>query len=257
MSEFGVDVSHYQRNINWGKVKENSTIRFCIMKAMYESSHKVDECFENNYRGCKANGIKTGTYIFIGSKSMENPKEDAEAFLDILNGRKLEYGIWLDAESAKVRALGKHRITTILIQEANIFEKAGYRVGIYTNPDWYKNVLDVDILRNKYPFWVARYPKDDNGNMQNRLSPKEYAEAWQYSSKGNVPGIVGNVDLDIDYSYAEFMRNYAMAEQVLAGKYGTANTKPTRKERLEALGYNYRTVQNIVNAIYKVRIQKW
>lgn len=255
MSILGIDVSHYQGNIDWGKVRSDN-IQFAIMKAMYESTHKPDEYFKSNYLGCVANGIKKGAYIFIGSKSISNPKEDAEAFLDILNGRKLEYGIWLDAESTKVRLLGKNKISDILITEASIFEKAGYQVGIYTNPDWYKNVLDIDLLLNKYPFWVARYPKNDTGVMKNTLSPKSYAEAWQYSSKGRVSGIKGNVDLDIDYSYSHWCEYYDMALQVLAGKWGTANTKPTRKERLEKAGYNYSEVQSMVNAIYKIRTRK-
>ena len=252
MSYQGIDVSHYQRVIDWGKVAD-SGISFAIMKAMYESNHKPDEYFEKNYQGCVANGLRKGVYIFIGSRSMNNPIEDAQDFLNIINGRKLEYGIWLDAESAKVAAYGKKKITDVLFMEATIFEKAGYRVGIYTNPNWYKNYLDIDRLKNKFPFWVARYPKVDTGVMSMFLSPKAYAEAWQYSSKGSVPGIKGFVDLDVDYTYDKFMLEYAQAEQVLLGKWGSANTKPTRKEQLESAGYNYEAVQEKVNAIYKFR----
>ena len=252
MVKLGIDVSHHQKLIDWGKVA-GTGIKFCIMKAMYESTHKPDEYFDKNYLGCVANKIEKGSYIFIGSKSIANPVEDANAYLDILDGRKFEYGVWIDAEGNSLRAIGKKRITEIIIKEASIIEQAGYRVGIYTNPDWYKNVLDVDMLRYKYPFWVGRYPKNDVGNMEVRLSPKEYAEAWQFSSKGKVPGIVGNVDLDIDFSYGEFMQNYKIAEEVLVGKWGSANTNPTRRERLEKNGYSYKTVQAMVNAIYKVR----
>lgn len=255
MSIQGIDVSHYQLNIDWGKVAA-SGIKFCIMKAMYESTHKPDEFFEKNYQGCVANGLRKGAYIFIGSRSIQNPKEDAEDFLNILDGRTLEYGIWLDAESTKVAALGKQKITEILLAEAEVFERAKYHVGIYTNPNWYKNYLDISRLKDRYPFWVARYPAIDTGVMSMFLSPKGYAEAWQYSSKGSVPGIKGNVDLDVDYTYDKFIIEYIQAEQVLAGKWGSANTKPTRKERLEAAGYDYDAVQRKVNAIYKARTSK-
>ena len=252
MSIQGIDVSHYQGFIDWGKVAA-SGVKFAIMKAMYESTHKPDECFEKNYQGCVANKIRKGAYIFIGSRSVQNPVDDAEAFLNILNGRKLEYGIWLDAESAKVAALGKQKITEILLEEAKVFERAKYHVGIYTNPNWYKNYLDISRLKDRFPFWIARYPEVDTGVMSMFLSPKAYAEAWQYSSKGSVSGIKGDVDLDVDYTYDKFMDEYAKAEEVLAGKWGSLNTVPSRKQRLEAAGYDYQAVQDKVNAIYKYR----
>lgn len=255
MSRFGIDVSHYQLDIDWKQVP-SSGIKFVIMKAMYETSHKPDEYFERNYAGCVANGIDKGAYIFIGSRSVMDPVDDAEAFLDVLDGRKLEYGIWLDLESKNIRTYGKAVLTNIIVTEAEIFESAGYRVGLYTNLDWYRNVIDKDILVNKYPFWIARYPKYDGGELVNSLSPEAFAEAWQYSSKGKVAGIRGNVDMDIDFSYAEFMKNYSIAEEVLAGKWGSEKTTPTRRERLQKAGYSYRKIQPMVNAIYRMRTRK-
>lgn len=75
-------------------------------------------------------------------------------------------------------------------------KKAGYKVGIYCNLDWYNNVL-TDALR-KYECWIARYPADDNGTVQTRLKPS-VGIGWQYSSKGKVSGISGNVDMDVFY----------------------------------------------------------
>lgn len=196
--QYGIDVSHYQKDIDWNKVK-SANKSFAILKAMYETNHKPDEYFEKNYNGCKSNNIELGVYDFFGSKNIENPEKDAKDLLKILNNRPLPWGIWLDLESANVRAIGKNNITKLVDIEANIFRKAGYKVGIYSNKDWYFNVLDSDYLKQYYSFWIARYPKNDDGFKIEALSPKSYADVWQYSSKGKVPGIQGNVDLDVAY----------------------------------------------------------
>lgn len=220
----GIDVSHYQRNITWTQVKQ-SGISFAILKAMYETDHRPDEYFEKNYQGCKANGIELGVYDFIGSQNIKNPKKDAEDLLKILNGRELPWGIWLDAESASLRAIGKQKITELLEIEADIFRKAGYAVGIYCNADWYKNVLDSKYLASKYPFWIARYPKDDTGLIVERLNPQSYCQAWQYSSKGKVSGIGGNVDMDLAYITTKDMAKYKTATTLTLGEHKiTANT---------------------------------
>lgn len=196
----GIDVSHYQGNIDWNRVK-SSDVTFAIMKAMYETNKQKDEYFESNYSGCTNVGIYKGVYIYIGSKSTENPQEDAEALLEILNGRKLEYGIWIDIESDKLRELGRDRIEQIVFEEADIFEAAGYSVGVYCNLDWYKNVIS-DGIKKRFDgkMWIARYPRNDSGSVVSRLNPKNdcpEAIGWQYSSKGSVDGINGNVDMDM------------------------------------------------------------
>lgn len=67
--------------------------------------------------------------------------------------------------------------------------------------DWYQKVL-TEKLR-KYDLWIARYPADDNGTIQERLRP-DIGVGWQYSSKGKVSGITGNVDMNVFYkNYTE------------------------------------------------------
>jgi len=200
MIMFGIDVSHYQENIDWGRVKSTCRVEFAIIKAMYETSKRADETFEKNYTGCTNYDISRGVYNFIGRVSASDPVADANAFLKILNGRKLEMGIWLDVESKNLRSLGKEKIESVILKETEIFESAGYKVGIYCNLDWYKNVI-TDKIKKAFEgrFWIARYPKADNGtyNENSTLSPKSFAVAWQYSSKGKVDGIKGNVDMDV------------------------------------------------------------
>lgn len=246
---YGVDVSHYQLDIDWNKVKDAGK-RFAIMKAQYEAkSHKKDEYFERNYQGCGDNGIMRGVYIFIGTQSIKDPLLDAQSLLKHLNGRVLEYGIWLDMESASLRACGKNEITRLVNIYAAIFERAGYYVGIYSNLDWTKHVLDMKALE-RFDFWMARYPKADTGVLKEGLNPG--GVAWQYSSKGIVPGIKVKCDLDVDFDGIinlgkDRKSNEEIANEVIAGLWGAKFTSPTRKEMLTAAGYNYYEIQQIVN----------
>jgi len=202
MSEvFGIDVSHHQGVIDWAKVAA-SGIKFAIMKAQYEAaSHRIDEQFEANYAGCVKHGIKTGVYIYIARASMADIEGDAYALLNHLKNRPLEYGIWLDLEDASVATMGKGYIRDLAYRYAKVFKEAGYYVGIYCNRDWYLRLIHDDLKRD-FEFWIARYPKNDKGlyNPNSNLRPTQnVAVAWQYSSKGHVDGIKGNVDLDVDY----------------------------------------------------------
>lgn len=254
----GIDVSHHQGAIDWEQVV-NDNKKFVILKAMYEAqSHRVDEYFNYNYENAGKFGLSRGVYIFIASASINDPQGDANALLGHLQNRPLEYGIWLDFESDVLAKQGVDKIRELAYIYADIFTKAGYYCGIYCNKYWYDTFIHKDLKRD-FDFWIARYPKNDTGryNSESSLKPIQYAVAWQYSSKGNVAGIKTRCDLDIDFDgvinlIAQSRKsNNEIAIEVLEGKWGTANTTPTRKERLEAAGYVYADIQAIVNDYLK------
>lgn len=254
----GIDVSHHQGKIDWNKVAEAGK-RFAILKCQYEAqSHRIDEQFERNYKKAGENGIARGVYIYIARASMQDPEGDAMSLLSHLAGRPLEYGIWLDLEDKSVEPKGRAYIKSLAYVYINIFRAAGYYVGIYCNRDWYLRLIDNE-LKEDMDFWIARYPKNDKGvyNPNSSLKPSVLqAVAWQYSSKGAVPGIMGNVDLDVDYDGIVMLSggrktNEEIAEEVMRNLWGTKHTTPTREERLTAAGYDYAAIQKIVNAKYK------
>ena len=196
----GIDVSHHNGSIDWEQVSRDGK-KFAILKCQYEAqSHRIDEFFEYNYAESGKYGLSRGVYIYIARASMENPQADAEALLNHLKGRPLEYGIWLDLEDKTVEAKGKAYIRDLAFLYADIFMKAGYFVGIYCNRDWYTRLIHDD-LKQSFDFWVARYPSNDNGryNSTSSLKPSHYAVAWQYSSRGNVAGIKTRCDLNVDF----------------------------------------------------------
>lgn len=247
MSEvFGIDVSHYQGRINWHQVAEDNK-RFAIMKCQYEAqSHRIDEYFEFNYAEAGKYGIARGVYIYIARASMADPVGDAQALLNHLKGRKLEYGIWLDLEDKTVEAKGKGFIRDLVYKYSDIVIKAGYYVGIYCNRDWYIRLIHDDLKRD-FEFWIARYPKNDVGqyNKNSSLKPgASVAVAWQYSSKGNVAGITTHCDLDVDYDGTiELIVKAAQMAPEVSNPY----PRPTRLLKLNCKGADVKWLQFALN----------
>ena len=207
---YGIDVSHHQGSIDWAKVAKHGItsaghlpVNFAVLKCIYEAqSHRKDDFFDVNYDGCIHNAINVGVYVYHASKSLADPEAEAKALIKALNGRKLHIGIWHDLEDSSLKKAGNAAINALLKIEDDIFKAAGYNdIGIYCNKSWHDSVLDTKYLKENYKYWwIARYLKNDTGIIPNsNLSPIKYANAWQFSSKGRVEGISGNVDLDIDF----------------------------------------------------------
>ena len=190
-----IDVSSVQGKPNWKKVAAYG-IKAAILRV--HQKYGIDTSFEHNYNGCRDNGIMTGVYKYSYALTVKQAQEEAEAVLDVLAGRRLDFPVFYDLEWGNQRALGRSAITKIAKAFLGRIKEAGYIPGIYCNLDWYSNVLTVADL--PYDFWVASYPDKalDNGALQERLRPV-VGVGWQYSSKGRVPGIIGDVDMDVFY----------------------------------------------------------
>lgn len=189
----GIDVSSWQGKPDWAKVAK-AGIEVAVLRIHQKDG--ADESLEHNYKGCKSNGILIGGYKYSYALTTAQAVEEAEDVIAVLNGRGLDFPIYYDLEYSQQRSLGKAAIEKIAVAFLDRVKKAGYKVGIYCNLDWYNNTL-TDTLK-KYDCWIARYPSDDNGTVQERLKPA-VGIGWQYSSKGKVSGIDGNVDMDVFY----------------------------------------------------------
>nr|DAW57880.1 MAG TPA: hypothetical protein [Caudoviricetes sp.] len=189
----GIDVSSYQSKPDWAKVS-NSEIKFAILRIHQKSG--TDSSFEHNYKGCKSNGILVGGYKYSYALTPAQAIDEAESVISVLGGRGMDFPIFYDLEWSQQKNLGKQAIENIAVAFLTRIKKAGYKVGIYCNLDWYNNVLS-DTLK-KYDCWIARYPASDNGTLQERLRP-DFGVGWQYSSKAKIPGISGTVDRNIFY----------------------------------------------------------
>lgn len=190
----GIDVSAWQGAIDWDTVA-NYGMDFAMLR-ITEAGNVIDSCFEKNYSGCQKHNIPTGAYKYSYAMTVAEIQSEARKVVEVLNGRKLQYPVWLDLEWNNQRSLGAEQIHKLAEAFEKIITAAGYKFGIYCNVDWYLNVICSHL--KKYDFWIARYPASDNGTLQERLRP-DFGVGWQYSSKAKIPGISGTVDRNIFY----------------------------------------------------------
>lgn len=189
----GIDVSSYQGKPDWAKVAK-AGYKFAILRIHQKLG--IDSSFEYNYKNCRTNGLLIGGYKYSYALTPAQAIDEAEDVIAALNGRGLDFPVFYDLEWSNQRKLGKQTVENIAVAFLVRIKKAGYKVGIYCNLDWYNNVLS-DALK-QYDCWIARYPANDNGSVQERLRPT-VGVGWQYSSKGKVLGINGNVDMNVFY----------------------------------------------------------
>ena len=192
MATKGVDVSYWQKEIDWNKVKA-SGIKFAIIRCGYGNGG-VDSYFERNVKECERVGIPWGAYYFSYAESVEEAKRELDNCLKLLKGKKPSYPVYYDLEDEATT--GSQSNSTIL-KMAKVFvngiEKAGYWAGIYANTNWFNTRL-TDSWYDRKAKWVAQY------NDKNTYK-KSYG-IWQYTSSGKVNGISGNVDMN--YCYVDY-----------------------------------------------------
>lgn len=187
----GIDVSKYQGDINFKKVKD-SGCEFAVIRigyGMYES--QKDEKFEANYEGFRGQGIPVGVYLYSYAKSVDEAKREASVTLKWLKGRELNLPVYFDIEDKSQINLGKKILTNMCEAFCDEIEKGGYWAGVYTNKYFFTTYLDYEKLGEKYTCWVAQY--NEVNTYRGRY------DMWQYTSSGKVNGISGNVDMDILY----------------------------------------------------------
>ena len=191
----GVDVSAFQGDIDWVKVKQ-SGIRFAILRVGYrgyESGKLVeDEYIRQNLENTAAAGMPIGAYFFSQALTIKEVDEEIAFMLNILGDRKLEMPIVLDWEipTANARTAQMDARTLTALQEyfCKTMAEKGYTPMIYFNWHQSNTLLYLNELE-AYPFWLALY--------QDRMTYPYHVEMWQYTASGRVPGIQGDVDINV------------------------------------------------------------
>ena len=219
----GIDVSANNGTINWSTVASYG-MDFAIIR-ITEIGNKIDSFFERNYQGCISNKISIGVYKYSYALNVSEAQAEARKVVSVLNGRKLDFPVWLDFEWDKQESLSQIQIAAIANAFADIIRAVGYKFGIYCNTDWYENYISPG-LKNKYDFWIANYAKNDDGNMPERLKPS-YGVGWQYSEHAKIPGILGEVDGDV------FYKDYTKTESTVE------DTKMSKLQQFLNLGNYY------------------
>lgn len=196
-SRFGIDVSKWNGDIDWDKVKEDG-VEFVMIRCGYRGTTMgsliEDPNFLVNIRGAKAAGLDVGVYFFTQAINEVEAVEEASMVIALCEGYELDYPVMIDSEGAggngRADSLDVETRTKVCKAFCETIENAGYEAGVYASRSWYNANLEVNKLE-KYRIWLAEY----------RSTPlySGYYDMWQYTSKGKVDGIEGNVDLNISY----------------------------------------------------------
>ena len=254
MKKILIDVSEHQGKIDWEKARYH--IDGAILRCGYgiDCEEQDDEQFKRNADECTRLGIPFGVYLYSYAKTNMQAKLEADHVLRLIKPYKLSYPVYLDLEESGTAEGAVERAIIF----GDIIEEAGYWCGVYANLYWWEAILKKGLER--FTKWVAQY-----------YTKCEYTgshlDIWQYSSKGNVPGISGNVDMNECYRDfpAEILGGVEevkpakktvaeLVEEVLDGKWGNGED---RANRLTAAGYDYDAVQDAVNKKLAVKKEVW
>lgn len=193
----GIDVSYYQSDIDWEKVK-NAGYDFAIIRIGYRGYGssgvlKEDTAFAKHIEGAQKAGMDVGVYFFAQAINEQEALEEANFVLDSLKEYELQLPVVYDPElirneDARTNNVSGEQFTKNTIAFCNAIKDAGFEPMIYSNMFWEAFLFDMTQLQD-YPIWYADYETIPQ-------TPYDFT-MWQYSEKGIVDGIEGNVDLNI------------------------------------------------------------
>ena len=194
MSIKGLDVSKFQGEVDWERVKA-AGYRFAMLRAGY-GFNTVDPQFRRNASECNRIGLPIGAYWFCYAVSPSSAVQEADGCLDTIADYKLEYPVCYDIEQASVDYASGEGVTItpelakqLVKSFCDRIEAKGYFAMFYSNKNFLDQYLGSDIAK-RYALWYARYADTFDGTD---------CAMWQYTSQGSVPGISGNVDLNLSY----------------------------------------------------------
>lgn len=189
----GIDVSHHQQEIDWDQVK-NAGIEFVMVRLGYrglseEGDLYTDRYVHQNLQGARAAGLLVGAYFYSQARSTEEAAAEAEYALSILGDFDLDLPLTYDWEEEKRNAgMDPQTVTDCAVAFCQVVEQAGRDTMIYFNS--YQATELMHLLQlTRYPWWLAMYNRE-----------KEFPcrfDMWQYTDSGSVPGIEGNVDMNL------------------------------------------------------------
>ena len=200
----GIDVSMYQQNVDYKKVKQDG-YDFVIIRAgfgKYESQKDVE--FEKHYANATAAGLFVGAYWYSYAKTAEEAKQEAIVCAKVLKGKQYSMPIYYDIEEPSVLALDRTTVDSIARTFCNYMESQKFFCGIYGGQHLFENLL-TESTAKRYALWYAQYLKNPRYKGTYGL--------WQYSIAGdsagnnpfNVPPVDGVKGLcDVDFCYVDY-----------------------------------------------------
>ena len=201
-----IDVSRYQGLIDWAQVaaagykgamlKTVSTNRKLSKRA---DGLYIDPTFETNYRNARAAGLDVGVYYYTYATSEAMADAELALLRQAVYGKELTLPVAVDVEDNRLGKLDKQSLTDLTAYALHEVEQMGFYAQLYTYTG-YKYELDMARLSSRWDVWLADYTgKTPNVTFN--------YNAHQHTSKGSVPGITGNVDLNVtERNYPKIIR---------------------------------------------------
>ena len=208
----GIDIAKWNPVTNYALVAQQ--VDFAVLKIINKQNNE-DALFATHLNGCRANNIPIyGVYNYSYAETVDKAVTDAKAVIKALKNHNLDTIVWIDIEENDIaKRIGGTGIAKILSAYKNTIEDAGYTFGIYTGLSYY-NTFVKPYFFDRVPYWIARYPISSTYTIKD--NPPESKKpsvvdmvAWQYTSKGRLSGISGNVDFDETYVSYEEMQKYS------------------------------------------------
>lgn len=199
LSYKGIDVSKYQGKIDWQAVAadgvEFAMIRLGIRGYGEEGRIVLDDMFHTNIQGAQAAGIKVGVYFFAQAITEQEALEEAQFVLEQLSSYELQYPVVYDVEkvsasSGRMNKLSQAERTKVALTFMEAIKDAGYTPMLYANLEMMSVLIDVSQFEG-YHKWYANYGST-------LYFPYDFS-MWQYTEKGKVNGIQGDVDMNISF----------------------------------------------------------
>ena len=199
----GIDVSGYQKDIDWQKVKD-AGIDFAILKigninAREPDGWYTDSYFQRNVTECERLGIPYGVYAYSYAKNADDAVKGADHIIALLKGHNPTLPVYLDLEDNSIKDTDHASIAKAF---CNTISVAGYTPGIYASASWFKNILiDPCFTNSGWGIWTAQYWYGQRYDASLGLGPEYPAkfDCWQYSILSTVPGIDGHCDINYWY----------------------------------------------------------
>ena len=195
----GLDVSQHQGDIDWNRVRAEG-FDFAFIRIGYRG-YSVgdiypDERARENLAQARAAGFDVGVYFYAQAISTEEAQEEARWCLDFLAGESLDLPVVYDWEyvspSARTGGMDRNTLTECVKTFCAAIESGGYQPMIYFNNHVSRDLMDLEEL-SEYPFWLAQY--------RDQLDYPYQVNFWQYTETGKIPGIEGDVDIDLMFIY--------------------------------------------------------
>lgn len=195
----GLDVSKHQGTIDWESVRA-AGFDFAFIRIGYRGNTTGD-IYEDDYArenldGAKAAGLDVGVYFYAQATNAVEAAEEAQWCLDYLDREKLDLPVVYDWEyaggSSRTAGMDKSTLTECVRIFCDAIADGGYQSMVYFNPHVGNDLLDLNQLQ-QYPWWLAHY--------KDTLDYPYRVNIWQYTETGSVPGIKGDVDIDLMFLY--------------------------------------------------------